>query len=102
MCDAAGKAVSGTGFCTDSSSSAWADTEGGRISGMSVKNLLATGSTADPRRDSTIGEWMTNKFSNVTPRTVADFVPARGSGRDKQDYRIAAGAGGKRRVFLWG
>ena len=92
----------GSGFCTDRSSSAWADTEVGRISGMGIKNLVGIRSTADPRRYTTIREWITNKFSNATPRTVADFVPARGSGRDKQDYRGAAGAGGNQRVFLWG
>jgi hypothetical protein len=100
--DAAGKPLSGSGFCTDPSSSAWADTEVGRISGMLVKNLVGIRSTADPRRYATIREWMTNKFANVTPRTVADFVPVRGSGRDKQDYGSAVGAGGNQRVFLWG
>jgi hypothetical protein len=100
--DAAGKPVPDTGFCTDPSSSAWADTEVGRISGIAVKNLVGIRSTADPRRYTTIREWMTNKFLNVTPRTVADFEPARGSGHARQDYRGATGAGDKQRVLLWG
>jgi hypothetical protein len=100
--DAAGNPVSDSGFCADRSSGAWADTEVGRISGIALKNLVSIRSTSDPRRYTTIREWMTSKFANVTPRTVADFVPARGSGRDRQDYRIAAGSGRNQRVFLWG
>ena len=100
--DSVGKPLAASGFCTDRSSSAWADTEVGRISGMGIKNLVGIRSTADPRRYTTIREWITNKFSNVTPRTVADFVPAHGSGRDRQDYRSATGTGGNQRVFLWG
>ena len=56
--DSAGKPLSGSGFCTDRSSSAWADTEVGRISGLGVKNLVGSsqhrGSEAlhdDPRMD---------------------------------------------------
>jgi hypothetical protein len=100
--DSVGEPLAASGFCTDRSSSAWADTEVGRISGMGIKNLVGIRSTADPRRYTTIREWITNKFSNVTPRTVADFVPAHGSGRDRQDYRSATGTGGNQRVFLWG
>jgi hypothetical protein len=100
--DASGKPVPDSGFCTDPSSSAWADTDVGRISGMSVKNLVSIRSTADPRRYTTIREWMTNKFLNVTPRTAADFVPARGAGHARQDYRGATAAGGNQRVLLWG
>jgi hypothetical protein len=100
LLDAAGKPVANTGFCMDSKSSAWANTEVGRVSGMGLKNLLGVRSTEDPRRYRTVYEWRTNKFSNVTPRTVKDFDPARGS--DKQDYRDSKGAGGKQRVFLWG
>ncbi|HSD73815.1 MAG TPA: hypothetical protein VLB75_03535 [Steroidobacteraceae bacterium] len=101
MNDAAGKPVAGSGFCIDPTSSAWADTEVGRISAIGVTNLLGVRSTEDPRRYEHIRRWITNKFSNVTPRTVKDFVPARGSGRAHQDYRIADG-GSNQRVFLWG
>ena len=100
MNDAAGKPIAGTGFCIDATSSAWADSEVGRISAMGESNLLGVRSTEDPRRYLHIKPWLTNKFSNVTPRTVKDFVPARGSGRANQDYRIADG-GSNQRVFLW-
>lgn len=102
MADSGGKPVTGSGFCIDRSSSAWANTEVGRISGMGLKNLIGLRNTSDPRRYTDIIEWRTNKFANVTLRTVYDFVPAQGSGRVNQDYRIAEGAGGNQRVFLWG
>ncbi len=94
--------AAGSGFCTDPSSSAWADTAVGRTSGVAVKNLIGVRDAQDPRRYGDIKEWLTNKFSNVTPRTVRDFIPARGSGHVNQDYRIAEGAGANQRVFLWG
>jgi len=97
-----GKPVADSGFCIDPSSSAWADTEAGRIGGVAVWNLVGLRSKTDPRLYTGIHEWLTNKFANVTPRTVRDFVPARGPGHARQDYRIAAGAGGNQRVFLWG
>ena len=97
-----GKPLAGSGFCTDPSSSAWAKTDVGRISGVAVKNLVGLRSTSDPRRYVDNIEWLTNKFSNATPRTVRDFLPARGSGRSNQDYRNDDGKGGNRRVFLWG
>jgi len=102
MNDSDAKPVAGSGFCTDPSSSAWANTDVGRISGVGVRNLIGLRSKEDPRRYTDIREWLTIKYSNVTPRTVQDFVPARGSGRANQDYRIATGAGKNQRVFLWG
>jgi hypothetical protein len=102
MFAAGDKPVAGSGFCTDPSSSAWANTEVGRISGMGFKNLIGLRSTSDPRRYTDTKAWFTNKFSNATVRTVRDFVPARGSGHANQDYRTGAGSGDHHRVFLWG
>jgi hypothetical protein len=95
-----GAAAGGSGFCVDSTSSAWAATEPGRLAGMVVKHLIGIRSTSDPRRYSDTRAWFTSKFANVAVRTVQDFDPARG-GADP-DYRPATGAGGGRRVFLWG
>ncbi len=97
-----GAGAAGSGFCTDPSSSVWADTTVGRTSGVALRNLIGIRDVEDPRRYSGIQEWLTNKFANATPRTVRDFVPTRGSGRANQDYRIADGAGQNPRVFLWG
>lgn len=91
-------AAAPSGLCVDPTSSAWADTPVGRVSGVAVRNLVGVRSIEEPRKYGGMREWLTNKFSNVTPRTVADFVP----GRETQDYRIAGGRGANRRVFLWG
>jgi hypothetical protein len=93
-----GAAGPASGFCVDPTSSAWADTPVGRVSGVVLENLVGVRSRDDPRRYGGIREWFTSKFSNVTPRTVADFVP----GRETQDYRVAGSEGANRRVFLWG
>jgi len=97
-----GKQVPGSGFCTDTSSSAWADTTVGRTSGVGLRNLAGVRSSADPRLYTGIQEWLTNKFANTTPRTAQDFDPARGPGYVNQDYGIADGASANQRVFLWG
>ena len=102
MAPAEGATPSVSGFCTDPTSSAWADTPVGRISGVVVKNLVGVRSTEDPRRYTGIREWLTSKFANVAVRTARGFDPARGAGKKNQDYRIADGAGGMQRVFLWG
>ena len=91
-----------SGFCVDRTSSAWADTPVGRVSGVAVKNLVGVRSREDPRHYTGIHEWLTSKFANVAVRTARGFEPARGAGSSNQDYRIADGAGGGQRVFLWG
>lgn len=98
MAPAPEAAVAPSGLCVDPTSSAWADTPVGRMSGVAVKNLIGVRNIEEPRKYGGMREWLTNKFSNVTPRTVTDFVP----GRDTQDYRSAGGEGANRRVFLWG
>ena len=103
--DAASAPVPGSGLCTDRTSTIWADTDFGRVGAYAIRQLVAVRSLTDPRQYTDIHEWLTNKFTNPAVRTVADFVPERGPGRAKQDYRSAdsvGSAGGKRRVFLWG
>ena len=95
-------APAGSGFCADKTSSAWADTPAGRMSGVAVKNLVGVRSADDARRYTGILEWLTSKFANVAARTAKDFDPKRGAGSANQDYGIADGAGGNQRVFLWG
>jgi hypothetical protein len=100
--DAASAPVPGSGLCTDRTSTIWADTDFGRVGAYAIRQLVAVRSLTDPRQYTDVHEWLTNKFTNPAVRTVADFVPERGPGRAKQDYRSAGGAGGNRRVFLWG
>jgi hypothetical protein len=96
-----GEGADPSGICLDRTSTAFADTAVGRISSVAVLNLIGVRSEEDPRRYLDLRDWLTNKFSNVAARTVDDFVPGRGAGRENQDYRIA-GDGEHRRVFLWG
>jgi len=51
-----------------------------------------------PKKYGSTYDWLTNKFMNVTVRTVQDFSP----GSAKLDYTPAGATGDKRRVFLWG
>ncbi len=95
---AAGTGAAGaSGLCVDRTSSAWAETPVGRVSGVAVLNLVGVRSEDDPRSYLDMRDWLTSKFSNVAVRTVNDFVV----GRTTQDYRTA-GEGAHRRVFLWG
>ena len=98
----AGAPVSGSGLCTDRTSTIWSDTDFGRVGAYAIRQVVGVRSQTDPRKYTDTREWLTNKFTNPAVRTVADFVPAKGSGRAKQDYRNAETSGGNRRVFLWG
>jgi hypothetical protein len=102
MAPVKGAVPAASGFCVDRTSSAWADTPVGRMSGVVVKNLIGVRSPEDPRIYTGIREWLTSKFANVAARTARSFDPARGAGSANQDYRIADGVGGTQRVFLWG
>jgi hypothetical protein len=66
MVAADGTAVSGSGFCSDRTSTAWADTPAGKISGVAIKQKVSLRSTTHPKEFSTIRDWLTNKFLNVT------------------------------------
>ena len=68
------------------------------LSAIGIRVLIGARDKATPKRYGDIHEWLTNKFVNVTTRTVERFDPASA----KQDYRPAQGAGGNRRVFFWG
>ncbi|OGT81286.1 MAG: hypothetical protein A3H91_04615 [Gammaproteobacteria bacterium RIFCSPLOWO2_02_FULL_61_13] len=96
----AGAPVPGSGFCVDETSAM----RGGRISNllgpMGLRTLVGLRDPDAPKRYRHTRTWLTNKFMNVTARTVQDFDPARAAAR--QDYRPATGSGTNRRVFLWG
>lgn len=102
MYEADGSAVPGSGFCVDPSSSLRTDTPAGRIGTTALKQRIGFRDPSDPRQYRPLRDWMTNKFINTTVRTVEDFVPSRGPGHVRQNYRPAQGAGGNRRVLLWG
>jgi len=102
LIDAAGHSVAGSGFCSDRTSSIWANTDVGRVSSIAVKQRIGLRSTTDPRLYSDTRDWLTNKFANVTVRTAQDFDPRRGVRSAHQNYRPAGERGANRRVFLWG
>jgi hypothetical protein len=100
--DAGGQPIKGSGMCVSRTSSVWTDTDAGRAAAAAIRVVIGKRSRSDPRKYPETTEWLTNKFLNVTPRTVQDFVPANGPGYRNQDYNPAGATGRHRRVLLWG
>jgi hypothetical protein len=92
-----GSAIAGSGFCVDRTSSVWSDTPTGRIASVALNQRIGMRSQDDPRKYGHTRVWRTNKFANVTARTVQVFEP-----KQQPDYRGADGSGARERVFLWG
>ncbi|HSD73816.1 MAG TPA: hypothetical protein VLB75_03540 [Steroidobacteraceae bacterium] len=101
MADAAGTPIPGSGFCSDETSVLRGERVSNLLNAMGLRVLIGVRDAATPKKYGPTHEWLTNKFMNVTVRTVESFDPARG-GSAKQDYRPAQGSGGQRRLFLWG
>ena len=99
MLDAAGAPVPGSGFCTDETSVLRGPRVSNLLSAIGIRVLIGLRDTAEPKRYVETRDWLTNKFMNVTVRTVGRFDPA---GEMKPDFSPASGAGGEARVFLWG
>jgi hypothetical protein len=99
MTDADAAPAPQSGFCTDRTTTIWADTPAGRVSGVALMQRVGMRSLTDHREYTDIREWLTSKFVNMIARTVNDFAPDRISSRG---YRVASGSGTRRRVFLWG
>jgi hypothetical protein len=100
--DAEGKPIAESGFCNDPSSTVFADTPMGRVSAVSVKQLIGTRDRTVPKLYRTDHVWQTSKFMNPTVRTVRSFAPSRQGETVTPDYRPASSAGPLARVFLWG
>jgi hypothetical protein len=79
-------AAAPSGFCVDRGSTVWAETPTGRVASSGIRVLIGMRSKADPRKYTDTRAWLTNKFLNLTARTVDDFAPA----------------GGRSSVLLWG
>jgi hypothetical protein len=102
--------TAGGGLCQDRTAS-WYDnaSEMGRTLGVPLKYEVGN---MDPADKSKIYSktWSTNKFINVTTRTVQQWDPANpttpacppAGGVTCHDYRVASGSGSMRRVFMWG
>jgi hypothetical protein len=89
-------------LCIDPTSPLRGERISNLLSPIGIRVLIGVRDTATPKRYGDIHEWLTNKFINVTTRTVEGFDPARAAGAAQQDWRAAQGAGDSRRVFLWG
>jgi hypothetical protein len=99
MSDAAGAPVPGSGFCTDQTSVLRGERISNLLGPVAIGVLVGLRDAAAPKKYGETRKWLTNKFMNVTVRTVASFDPA---GAAKPDWSPATGAGGQLRVFLWG
>lgn len=99
MADTAGAPVPGSGFCTDPTSVLRGPRVSNLLSPIAIRVLIGLRDAAVPKKYPETRNWLTNKFMNVTARTVESFDPA---GDSKPDFSPAAGDGGKQRVFLWG
>ena len=102
MVDAASTPVPASGFCTDETSVLRGDRVSNLLSAVGLRVRIGLRDPSVPKKYGDTRDWLTNKFMNVTVRTVEDFDPVQGAGRARQDYRPANGSGGNRRVFLWG
>ena len=98
MVDAAYKPVPASGFCIDQTSPLRGGPVSNLLSAIGFRVLIGVRDTATPKKYGDIYDWLTNKFMNVTVRTVEAFDPGkRGAG-----LPAGAGRGGNRRLFFWG
>lgn len=102
MVGADGNPIQGSGLCADETSTFWANTPAGRVSGTATRMRIGVRSTSEPEKYELLQDWLTNKFINTAVRTVQNYDPDNGAGKTNHDYRAAAAPGGNRRVFLWG
>jgi hypothetical protein len=101
--DVSGKPVTPSGFCNDRSSTIWADTAMGRISSVSVKQLIGKRDPVTPRKYHTGHIWQTNKFMNPSFRTVQSYEPpSTATPGYKADFSPAKANAKHAKVFVWG
>ena len=98
MAGAPGTPLPASGFCTDETSVMRGEKVSNLLNAIGLRVRIGMRDPSAPKKFGSTFEWLTNKFMNVTVRTVQDFSP----GSEKPDYAPAGGAGDKRRVFLWG
>jgi len=100
--DADGEAIRPSGLCVDTGSSVWAGTDVGRMTSAAIAQRVGMRDLDDPRIYADTRDWLTTRFLNVTATTVESWAPPDAGSEAVTDYRPARGAGGSRRVFLWG
>jgi hypothetical protein len=101
LADSAGTPIAASGFCTDESSPMRGERVSNLLGAIGFRVRIGVRDPQTPKKYTDTYDWLTNKFLNVTVRTVEAFDPAK-SGSENQDYGVAQGSGGARRLFLWG
>ena len=96
------RVVSGGGLCVDPTSSVYdRDLDAGLLQAIAWKHSVGNADRQTPERYYT-RHWNTNKFTNLSARTVNDFDPARPRGLGN-DYRPTDGSKpALSKVLLWG
>jgi len=102
MVDAAGTPVPDSGFCADPSSVLAGGPVSGLLNPVALRVRIGLRDPATPKKYGDAHDWLTNKFMNVTVRTVERYDPPTPASRSEPDYRPATGTGASQRVFLWG
>ncbi|HMI93516.1 MAG TPA: hypothetical protein VK509_19220, partial [Polyangiales bacterium] len=96
------RAVAGGGLCVDPTSSLYdRELEAGLLQAIAWKHAIGNADRLTPEHYYT-RPWGTNKFTNLSARTVNDFDPARPAGAGN-DYRPTDGSKpAASKVLLWG
>jgi hypothetical protein len=96
------RAVRGGGLCVDPTSSLYdAELDSGLLQAIAWRHAIGNADPLTPERYYT-RSWNTNKFTNLSARTVNDFDPARANG-EGNDYRPTDGSKpDSSKVLLWG
>jgi hypothetical protein len=63
-----------SGLCADRTSTIWADTGIGRVGAVAVKIRIGLRDAGDPRKYKPLHDWLSNKFLNLSVRTVGRRV----------------------------
>jgi len=98
MAGAPGTPLPVSGFCSDETSVMRGEKVSNLLNSIGLRVRIGMRDRLAPKKYGHTFDWLTNKFMNVTVRTVQDFGPGNG----KPDYSPAGDSGGNRRVFLWG
>lgn len=100
-CAGGAKCVEMGGYCKDPDTSIDDGEQLGHLLASAQRIQVGVESAEQPGLFQTT-PWITNKFTNVAVRTVADFDPERPAG-EANDYRPASSAdSGGEKVLLWG
>jgi hypothetical protein len=94
-----GAPIEASGFCTDRTSTIWANTPMGRVGALSLKMLIGKRDRDTPKKYHTVHVWHSNKFMNPTFRTVNAYDPEQSAAAD---FAPAKAGAKQARVFVWG